>query len=294
VTFNPTSRYKPNRILGHTIEGVFQQFVLFSAADLSEGMVQKVSADLPNSLCALIEPLATVVYAQGLVRTAISVNSVAIFGAGTIGLLEALLWRITGVRQILVLHPSQERLRWTVSQGISEASDVFCTAAGPDETVSWLLRSTSGLGVDAACLCTPSTGTMSALQVALRAVRPEGCIDLFGGVPESANSPWLPGVDLGGIRRANLCGLTIDTPYVHVVTPDKCPLWLTGHRGAGAQHTQAALELLQRYPALFSPLITQVVSMRRAADALSLHARTGIRRLLDEEWIKLVIDFNLK
>ncbi|QRK10073.1 alcohol dehydrogenase catalytic domain-containing protein [Archangium violaceum] len=288
VAFNPTHPGDPGRLLGHTLPGVFQQYVRVPRADVEAGMLVPVEAGLDPRLGALAEPLSAVLYSGELLRQAVLPESVALFGAGTVGLLHLVCLRRAGVRRVFLVHPREERLAWLVSRGQVAPAEAVSALDAPAEH---LLRETGGVGVDAAVICTPRTGSLAALGEAVRAVRPGGCIDLLGGFPADAGLEALPGVDLAEIRRANECGQPSPGRLFPVRTAKERPLVLTGHRGAAARHLREAVSLLRSAPGAFAWLVTHVVSPDVAARALRLHAGTGAHRFEGEEWLKMVIDF---
>jgi threonine dehydrogenase-like Zn-dependent dehydrogenase/predicted NBD/HSP70 family sugar kinase len=288
VTFNPTNPRDQDRILGHTMTGLFQEYVVLSRPDIESGMVERINGELLPALGVLIEPLASVLYSQELIRQAVSPETVVLFGAGVIGMLYSLTLQIAGVRRVYVVHPREGRRRWALEQGLVAADRLL--PAG-DGALARVLEDTGGLGVDAAILCTPRTASLDALRTALQLIRAEGCIDLFGGVPSGSPLAELPDVDLASIRRGNSCGAP--SPGCHARTQTRAgrPIVLTGHRGAASRHIHAATALLQQHPQLFGKLITHVVSVDAAASMLRLHAESGARRYVDQEWVKVAIDF---
>jgi hypothetical protein len=204
------------------------------------------------------------------------------------GLAEILKMALIKDGRLFELHPREGRRRWALEQGLVAADRLL--PAG-DGALARVLEDTGGLGVDAAILCTPRTASLDALRTALQLIRAEGCIDLFGGVPSGSPLAELPDVDLASIRRGNSCGAP--SPGCHARTQTRAgrPIVLTGHRGAASRHIHAATALLQQHPQLFGKLITHVVSVDAAASMLRLHAESGARRYVDQEWVKVAIDF---
>jgi threonine dehydrogenase-like Zn-dependent dehydrogenase len=279
AVFNPVDPHDQDRILGHSYDGIFRDHVVYPPADEGGPRLVAADPDLPLDLAPLTEPLGTVLYAWDLIGAPATVG---VWGAGATAALHALVAVSRGVRTVVV-HPRPERLRW-FAERLPAAAD------------SGLLRTTTDPAaaspLDAAVLCTHRDAVLPALGQALEAVDAGGCIDLFGGVPQGAGHPDLPGVDLAETRRANACGLPPGGHRRTVTDVRGKPLVLTGHRGTGDRHLRRAQRLLADNADLFTDAVTDVVSLESAGDLLNTLARRTPGR--DERrWLKVVIDFSL-
>ena len=161
-------------------------------------------AGIPPVCGPLIEPFATVLYGQRLLEQIGSPKSMAVVGAGPIGLLNALYARKQGCAQTFLVDTSQARLDWAVQRGIVAGDQALLNSP---QLVETLLERTAGQGVDATYLCTPRSATRAVLRQALAFVREGGGISLTAGSDSSEELAELPRVDLDAIRRANVCGL---------------------------------------------------------------------------------------
>jgi hypothetical protein len=126
--------------------------------------------------------------------------------------------------------------------------------------------------------------------MAIRLVKPDGCIDLFGGFEPKVELPELPNVDLNEIRRSNSCGQPWPGRITQVSTCSGHRFMLTGHRGVSKNHLHQSIACLRDATQWYGQLITHVVSLQAAASLLNQFRRDGIRRIHGEEWIKLAID----
>jgi hypothetical protein len=116
----------------------------------------------------------------------------------------------------------------------------------------------------------------------------DGGISLTAGTDSPEAFPERPGVDLDGIRRANVCGLGHEAQGC--VTWEGKKLWLTGHSGASASHLQEAMQLLLQDPAPYVQVISHLVSYHTsqrlfehllAADPLNIARAPGVKVIID-------------
>lgn len=133
-----------------------------------ERWVHKLPEGIPYTVGALIEPLAVALHAVGLSGLEIA-DSVAIFGAGAIGLLTLQVARAAGAGQILITDIRPARLEKAQALGASEA--INSAQTDPIEVIQ---QKTQGLGVtrafEAVGLEATLTQTLQSLQKGGRAV----------------------------------------------------------------------------------------------------------------------------
>lgn len=133
-------------------------------------------------IATVIEPLAVILHAFELTRLQPG-ETVAVMGAGPIGLLSAAVARVSGAGRILVADRIAPRLALARQMGADTVVDI-----GRESVVEAILDSTGGRG---AHLIIDAAGKPDSLNPGFRAVRPGGRIVLIG-IP----SERLPGVDL--------------------------------------------------------------------------------------------------
>ncbi len=249
-------------------------------------MVVPYAAGIPLACGPLLEPFATVIYGQSLVQQVCKPASMVIVGAGPIGLLNALYARGQGCSQVFLVDTSPARLAWAVQRGLVAGAQALPSAPSLAET---LLERTAGQGADAAILCTPRSATRAVLEQALRFVREDGCISLTAGTDSSEEFPELPGVDLNGIRRANVCGLGQEVNKY--VTRKGKPLWLTGHSGASAAHLQEAMQRVLQEPTTYAGVISHLISYQAAPRMFEHLLAAHSQSIAGAPAVKVVIDF---
>ncbi|HWG98841.1 MAG TPA: alcohol dehydrogenase catalytic domain-containing protein [Pilimelia sp.] len=273
VVFNPVDPDNQDDILGHSRDGLLRQ--LLPAA--RTGPLFDVDPALPADIAVLIEPLAAVLYGWELMTTATAVRDLGVWGAGSTAVLTALVGELRGV-SVRLIHDRPTRLPYLHELGALQSTDLRPAPAGAAD-------------LDAAVLCVPREAAAAALSQAVAAVRPGGAIDLFGGFTRDDRHPELPGVDLGAVRRGNVCGRPRPGRVQRATARAGHTLWLTGHRGTADRHFHAAQQLLLRHPERFGRVLTHVVSLRAAAALLPRLADSSPRgRAQRERCLKVAVD----
>jgi threonine dehydrogenase-like Zn-dependent dehydrogenase len=277
------------RILGHNVAGLFQQYIAVDESAVDQGLVLPVQNCVPPICGALIEPLGAVIYSHELVsRIAPDLRSVAVFGAGPIGLLSAVYLNGLGARALLV-HPSQERLNTATALELIDAASTITVS---DNLTEQLVARNGGKHFDAALICTTRQGAPGALRHAVGVVRSGGCIDMIANYPEAASAPEGIATDaIRTVRAANACGVPSDGEYVAAEISGR-RIAFTGHRGTSGAHLLRATQLLQSSTSPYSRLITHVLSLRNAAGAIETLAGSQRRTLFGHDCIKAVINLS--
>jgi len=135
---------------------------------------------LPDNLSpetgAMLEPLGVAIHAVDLAKLRPG-NSVAIFGAGPIGLLILSVARLAGAFPLHVFDPIKERRAKALELGATAAWDVAPTDAA---TLQPLLETTDGRGVD---VVLEAADAGRSIDLSFAAVRPGGRVVLVGIPP---------------------------------------------------------------------------------------------------------------
>lgn len=157
------------RGFGYGVDGAMTQYVR-----VPERCLHRIPESLPFEKAALTEPCCVAynaVCVNGRVRPG---DDVLVLGPGPIGLLCALMAKLSGAGRLIVAGLPADRFRLGVARQIG--ADV--THSGVIEYVSQLR---DGLGVDVAI---DASGASVTLQMALQAVRPAGQIIKVGWGPQ--------------------------------------------------------------------------------------------------------------
>lgn len=158
------------RATGVTIDGAFAEYVT-----VPEQNVYTISGKLSLEEAALVEPLACIVRGLDNLRIPIG-SSVAIVGAGPIGLLMTQVVKHYGASKIFAIDPVEERLKLAKDLGADIIIDP--DSQNPKDIIG---ENTEGLGTDISIEC---VGSSSAIETALTVLRKAGKLLIFGVAPE--------------------------------------------------------------------------------------------------------------
>jgi aryl-alcohol dehydrogenase len=199
---------------GMTVAGRWfgqSSFASHCVADLS-GVV-KVDADLPLEALA---PLGCGVQTgAGAVLNVLrppAGGSIAVFGAGAVGLSAVLAARARGCRRIVAVDLDARRLEVAGRFG---ATDLV---AGGEELAGDLAARAVTM-IDCALDTTAATAV---IQAALGVLRPRGCLGLVG-----VGAPSIPGAALGGSK--SVVSITEGDAVPQILIPQLIRLWESGH-----------------------------------------------------------------
>jgi threonine dehydrogenase-like Zn-dependent dehydrogenase len=167
-------------------------FVRIPGRFIAQGNVIPLPNQVSDTEAALLEPFSCVV--NGLRSTQLELgDTVAIYGAGPMGLMHVMLCRIAGAAKIVVIDPLSGRLK--------KAEELGCDVTlNPqhDNVVERLREETEGRGVDVVITACP----VADVQVeAVQVLGPFGRLCLFGGLPRNEGPVAL---DTNAIHYGNL------------------------------------------------------------------------------------------
>jgi 2-epi-valiolone-7-phosphate 1-reductase len=290
VVFNPVDPVDPDRILGHTIDGLLQEYRLVSRTELDRGLIVPFDVPLPYLCGVLVEPVATVLYGQSLVQRACDQGSIAVVGAGPIGMLHAVHAGYCGCHNVILIDIKGEQLEWAVGRGIVRRENALKVSRRLEHDV---LERTGGSGVDAVYLCTPRSAARDALIRALTYIRPGGCIDLVVGFGDADEVSELGGVKLNAVRRGNTCGFPRDGHYLKCNVTAGKDVWITGHRGASGDHMKDAIALLLAKSSRYASVISHVAEFGAAISVLDVMTGGAWRPTYGGVRAKVTIDLTI-
>ncbi len=157
--------------LGYHTDGAFAEYMLIPARAVARGNLFALPEGVGFEAAALCEPLACCLNGQHEMGMDATVRSVVIFGAGPIGGLHVLLAKREPGRSVTVVEPQAHRRETAMAFG----ADACCA---PDDFAA-------SEQFDAAIL---ATGRAELFELALRAVRGGGRVNLFAGFDAGALS----------------------------------------------------------------------------------------------------------
>lgn len=211
------------------IPGFFREFVNLPAANLLP-----VPSHVSLELATVVEPLAVAMHSLKFAAVGIG-DTVAVFGAGPIGLLTIAGVKLSGASRILAVEPVAHRREMARHMGAHDAIDPNAADA-----VRELVAAAHGRGVDCAIDCAAKEGTTNQ---AIRAARNGGRVVLTG-IHSAAFVPF----DVSHMRRKELAIYNVRR---------------SNHE------SEAARDLLAEKAEWFAPLVTHRRPLAEIADAFS-------------------------
>ena len=156
--------------IGHDIDGGYAEYLRMPKHGIDTGKLISVPDTISPEELIFLEPLGCCINAM---RETIFDKSVAILGAGPIGLMFAQLTRRAGLRTF-VLEPLAHRRNTADAVGANATFDIT------SEQVETLIDQTDG-GVDTVISAT--VNDQRAIDLAFKVVRRGGCVNFFGLAP---------------------------------------------------------------------------------------------------------------
>ncbi|MHC4251957.1 MAG: alcohol dehydrogenase catalytic domain-containing protein [Planctomycetota bacterium] len=165
------------KTMAYHFDGAYAEYTVIPARAVAAGNLLKVQSDIPSEQMALSEPLGCSINAHGRLKIGLK-DTVAVFGAGPIGVMHALLARQQGAQKVYLLAPPSERLKNAEAFGFDAYVPVTPEGSHKEE----VMRLTDGYGADAIiCACNSAEAQVDAVEIAARS----GRVEFFGGLPKS-------------------------------------------------------------------------------------------------------------
>ena len=264
VVFNPVNPSHPDEMLGYTFDGLFQEKILIPDIRSLNWLIQSIPGDMLSPVGALIEPVATAVYSHDLVSGSPGERVAVVVGDGPIALINSIVLRLRGFKQVLMVAGRSPRSRWAVECGYFDREDVIF---GRGDIADRIIDRLNGEFADVAIVCTPGEVVEQALGDAFGYLKPNGTVDLVSAATPSVVSLEGRDLDVGAIRSRNWCGKPLRGYFEWIETTGGNGVRVTSQRGISAGHLNASIELLRAHPGDFEALVTEVVDL---ADAPAL------------------------
>jgi len=168
--------------LAYQHDGALARYMRIPAASVRFGSLVPVRDDLPAPRLALAEPLGCVAHAHAHLNIGPG-DTVAVIGAGPIGAMHAVLSRIEGAKQVVLLDTSVPRLKLAERFGLDGYIPVAERAH-----LEAMKSLTGGVGPTVVIVaCGSAAAQADALEMAAKG----GRIEFFDGLPKSAPSAVL-------------------------------------------------------------------------------------------------------
>ncbi len=242
------NRCEKRLTLGYDLDGGFADYLLVPPSIVATGQVFEVSADLPLDIAALTEPAACTLASLELCGVQAG-TSMAIVGAGPMGLLHLIMAQALGAGPIIVSEPIAERREIAKRWGADLVLD-----PAKDDVKGAVKAATGGLGADAVIV---SVGVAELVGPALDLARPQAVVNLFAGFPR------------GGAP------VPFDPNLVHY-----SEVLLTGSQNATADQYRRTLRLLRTVPHI-DEVVTNRYTVETSPDAYTARlAMNGLKSLV--------------
>lgn len=195
------NRCSSRRTLGYDANGGLAEQVLLPASLVAQGHAVKLSDGADWGRAALTEPTACVLNSLESCRFRAGA-SVAILGAGPMGLLHVLLARAMGAGEIIVSEPVEIRRSAAEDIGASRVC-----GGDPSEFKATVDEATGGNGCDIVIV---SVGLNGLTEAALNVAGRQSSVNLFAGFPPESSAI----VDVNDLhyREVSLTGTQNATP----------------------------------------------------------------------------------
>ena len=240
------------KIIGFHYNGGFAEYVLVPENGVRNGVLNKIPESLTLNEATLTEPLACCVNMQETAGIQLG-DSVVIFGAGPLGILNAKLARKRGAGRIILVEKREAR----IEAGKKDFDDWI--NAAEEDVPSRILTLTEGRGADAAIPCCPDP---QAVADSLVVLGKKGRFCFFSGL---VMGDRVPAIDLNLIHYKELA--------------------VYGAYGCSSRHNRIALELLASGSIQVQDMTTRILPLSDLVE--------GIEMLSKREDTNLIIDLTL-
>ncbi|HEY1764740.1 MAG TPA: alcohol dehydrogenase catalytic domain-containing protein [Opitutaceae bacterium] len=158
-------------------DGAFAPFMKVPAAAVRQGNLFPVTSAIPSDQMSLAEPLGCVMNAHSRLGVGLK-DTVAVIGAGPIGIMHALVSRLQGAQKVYILDNNPARLEMASLFDL-DGTILVEPSGGHRDAV---LRLTEGRGSDVTIVAVSAAAAQNdALKIAAKA----GRVSFFAGLPKS-------------------------------------------------------------------------------------------------------------
>jgi threonine dehydrogenase-like Zn-dependent dehydrogenase len=286
VAVNPLSRLDPQRVVGHTCEGVFREYVCCSAAKEEEDPVfVKIPRASQEVNSVLAEPLASALYGIDLLASESDTDDLIIVGSGSVSLLAARMWAMRPRSRVVIVAGNREHVTW-LRNALTWLDNINIINEGDANQI--INSYTPRFVRRAVLLCSSRATALSKLSLLLNLVEENGLVDLMTGFPENCRHPLLPDLSLSGVRSLHICGENRGSKcWEPVRLSGSTTVRFLGHRGTSPDQIMKAASLLQAGIISLDHIPHRTVSLREAPKLIEMMQNYSERRNL--HFTKLII-----
>lgn len=236
------------KTIAHHYNGGFAEYIRIPKGAVDAGNVNFIPDEVDYLSASLSEPLACVINGQEALNIQLG-DTVAIIGAGPIGLMHAELARSRGAGKVFLLNRSKNRLDSAQAFGY----DAYIPMGKDDpDPVQAVLDQTDGMGANVVIV---TAGSAAAQQAGIKMASKMGKVCLFAGLPK--DNPMLD----------------FDVNFIHYRQ-----ITLYGTFSSAPRHNALAVELIRSKKIDADKILTHIVSLEDICLGMELvEKRAGLR-----------------
>ncbi|MCI1821901.1 MAG: zinc-dependent dehydrogenase [Megasphaera sp.] len=234
------------KTIAHHYNGGFAEYVLVPANAVAAGNVNFIPGEVDYLSASLAEPLACVINGQEAIHIQLG-DTVAVIGAGPIGIMHAELAKAQGAGKIFLINRSSKRLE--TARGLFY--DAYIDSS-KDDAVQAVKDLTEGMGANIVIV---TAGSATAQNMGIQMASKEGKVCLFAGLPK--DNPML----------------NFDVNFIHYRQ-----IALYGTFSSAPRHNALAIEMIRSGKINVDQILTHVVALEDICCGIELvENRVGLR-----------------
>lgn len=180
--------------IGYQYNGGFAEYMIMPKIGVDQGCLIPIPEDMPDETATLLEPLSCCINGMRCIPLE-DARHVFIFGGGIIGVLNGLVAKACGAKEITIADISQERL--DLLQQLKLPFNNYINTAQEDP-VGWVQQKTGKSGVDVVVV---AASVKSLVATGMKLLARSGHLSIFAGMPKS--DP-VDAIDLNHIHYSEL------------------------------------------------------------------------------------------
>jgi L-iditol 2-dehydrogenase len=237
------------RALGYAWNGGFAEYMIMPREGVEQGCLIPIPDSFSDELGTMVEPLSCCINGMRYLPLE-EMQSVVIMGAGIIGVMNGLVAKARGAREVIMMDVAANRLDMLSKMGLPLEAYVNSAEVTP---VDWVRRHTNGRGVDGVVV---AASVKQLVGTGLQMLARGGHLSIFAGM--SKQDPMLP-LDLNLIHYLEL--------NVH------------GANSSVRRDYIEAINLMQRDPALWERLVTHRFPLNQFNQAFQTQGDPAVNSL---------------
>ncbi|MFZ2655246.1 MAG: alcohol dehydrogenase catalytic domain-containing protein [Victivallales bacterium] len=166
------------KAIGYQWNGGFAEYMIMPKVGVDQGCLIPISKKMSAEAGTLIEPLSCCVNGMRCIPFE-NGGHVVVFGGGIIGVLNALVAKARGAKEVTIMDVSQERLELHRKLKLPFDNLVNTAKINP---VEWVKQKTGGRGVDAVVV---AASVKSIVPLGFKILSRSGHLSIFAGMPKS-------------------------------------------------------------------------------------------------------------